>query len=115
MTFIRTRDWDCVKQAGRLAVAQLQYGKNLLKTANADLDDFISYTGDPPCVGWFHTPTTEEPHIWRWWNGKHWSVAIGEKESINVVSFLATFPEADPDIHWTNYWPKNARVPRNFK
>lgn len=71
-------------------------------------------SGPPPHVGWWEASLANTRGIWRWWDGKNWSLGCTPSNSASDVSDLASSPTwCWPDqIKWTHYWPENARVPR---
>lgn len=69
--------------------------------------------GKPPHVGWFNASKSKSHQIWRWWNGKQWSMDVLPSNGIEEVILTAGMIDAYPEyIEWTDYWPENARVPR---
>ena len=72
------------------------------------------HRGPPPHVGWWIASISRSSTFWRWWNGKNWSV--GAEPSNNQLEALraANVPYMGFtfDVEWTDYYPKNARVPR---
>lgn len=72
-------------------------------------------TGCPPHVGWWNASFAEADDVWRWWDGKEWSAA-----ACSGFTAWAAAVSASQKLHrtrtgkifWTDYWPKNARVPR---
>lgn len=74
----------------------------------------IWHKGPPPFVGWWNASIERADDVWRWWNGKQWGIAVKEGDSNFLVTAFArerTILRPD-EIEWTDYWPKNARVPR---
>lgn len=37
-------------------------------------DDRPWNTGNPPAQGWYEASVQRKPRLYRWWNGKNWSV-----------------------------------------
>ena len=75
------------------------------------------HSGPPPHVGWWnasYTTGVNREMVWRWWDGKNWSLNVFDTES-NVAHIGSLSHRIDPRQHlieWTDYWPENARVPR---
>jgi hypothetical protein len=72
------------------------------------------HKGPPPHIGWWNASNGKVNIFWRWWNGKHWSEPCFSGDCANTAARYAKikhqgWPE---EIEWTNYYPKNARVPR---
>ena len=73
--------------------------------------------GRPPHKGWWNASIASElnPEAWRWWNGITWSrVAWAETGRSNAIQ-QSKRPHGEQygsEILWTDYWPKDARVPR---
>lgn len=74
----------------------------------------VWHKGPPPHVGWWNASIAGDLWVWRWWNGKHWSDAAYEGDSLLYVENAAAKPAVlwKEDIEWTDYYPENARVPR---
>jgi len=72
------------------------------------------HKGPPPHIGWWNASLMNDPKSWRWWNGKHWSDNCFPSEDENTAALQAANRSvwSDTEIEWTNYYPKNARVPR---
>lgn len=72
--------------------------------------------GIPRHIGFWMTAAegNESTQAWRWWDGSYWSMAIDPSASIEMVSTLARRKTIFKGINfvYSNYWPKNARVPR---
>lgn len=75
--------------------------------------------GNPPHTGWWLTERDNGPYDapvtgWRWWNGKQWSILCYSGFDILTVTRRAQTITAIPKsrISWSDFWPKNARVPR---
>jgi hypothetical protein len=65
--------------------------------------------GHPPFIGWWNASIYYDLTCWRWWNGVEWSV--GNYRGCELIFAEATGRTSE-NIKWTDYWPKNARVPR---
>jgi hypothetical protein len=76
----------------------------------------IWHRGEPPHIGWWNASTVCNTEtwgwVWRWWDGKCWSVSAYPTHSMATVIQLANWKDAAEDVKWTDYWPENARVPR---
>ncbi|VVD75131.1 hypothetical protein [Pandoraea commovens] len=70
------------------------------------------HKGPPPHVGWWNANSIRSDVLWRWWNGKGWSLPSIDDFDPHVAARRAATPCAFDDIEWTDYWPENARVPR---
>lgn len=72
--------------------------------------------GPPPFPGWwnahFNPSDANAFDLWRWWDGKRWSMAYRCNGSMNSD----VEPERSFKLHnaikWTDRWPDGARVPR---
>ena len=71
------------------------------------------HSGPPPHVGWWNASVQQDQDSWRWWNGRQWSQVAFAGESA-VTGRRAAMQKAPRElvIKWSDYWPKNARVPR---
>ena len=75
----------------------------------------IWHKGPPPHIGWWNASRVRDPDYWRWWDGKGWSWAVHKYDTSTEVcmfSNLITDSILAENIHWNDYWPENARVPR---
>ena len=45
--------------------------------------------GTPPIAGWYPASTCGNRNIWRWWNGRHWSVFVTEHANASDASACA--------------------------
>ncbi len=72
----------------------------------------IWHSGSPPHIGWWNAGHHRYGDIWRWWNGKSWSVAVEELIEAEEAGRLAFVKINGYFIEWSDYWPANARVPR---
>lgn len=70
------------------------------------------HKGPPPHIGWWNASAWRFGNIWRWWDGEKWSRSVRNDAEAVVASVTASIPSSQEDIEWTDYWPKNARVPR---
>ena len=70
--------------------------------------------GPPPHVGWWNASIARQTRAWRWWDGIQWSKAAEDQEDAQQARewALGLYPGSPHSILWTNYYPKNARVPR---
>ena len=74
----------------------------------------VWHKGPPPHVGWWNAGLNRFEDCWRWWDGETWSKSAWEDESSHQAKAASELKE-EPAIHlieWSDYWPKNARVPR---
>jgi len=71
--------------------------------------------GFPPHTGWWYTKTAGN-QLWRWFDAEKqtWSVSADHTDSAETAAQWAAQKSAIQPalIEWSNYWPKNARVPR---
>lgn len=72
------------------------------------------HDGPPPHEGWWNASTSKHEEVWRWWNGKYWSAPVRPRNPMAAVCAYAKMPtDNQPSmIRWTDYWPKDAAVPR---
>lgn len=71
------------------------------------------HKGPPPFVGWWNASVYRFDVIWRWWDGKQWSTSAHQGSSDWEAACSASMKyQSESTIEWTDYWPKNARVPR---
>ena len=69
--------------------------------------------GAPPHAGWWNASRLRATDAWRWWNGSEWSIQANQGHSAVEAADRAELRVSDQDsVEWTNYYPKNARVPR---
>lgn len=119
----------CCGESGvwRFKLNELQQPlEELAKKFGLDTNVFSPYQGGsmtvmhkrgmhPPHRGWWSTETKwDETPVWRWWNGKVWSLTMRESMTPAMVELRASMPSPVRKIHtaYSNYWPENARVPR---
>lgn len=76
------------------------------------MNELIWHKGAPPHVGWWNASAFRNPLNWRWWDGTQWSLVVSENEAIEVVAIYAIVKCPWTFIEWTDFYPKNARVPR---
>jgi len=76
------------------------------------MTDRTWHKGPPPHVGWWNASTIRDKKSWRWWGGDQWSTWAYPYESKKDAAYLATRPSYEPGIEWSDYYPKDARVPR---
>ena len=73
----------------------------------------IWHKGPPPHVGWWNASFMQYPGVWRWWNGRRWSLPRTKHADKWEIGGAARHLEASTVfIEWTDYWPEGARVPR---
>lgn len=71
------------------------------------------HKGPPPHVGWWEASWSRNTGVWRWWNGKNWGLDVSRSDGRLLIAEAALVKDAwQSSIEWTNYYPKNARVPR---
>ena len=69
--------------------------------------------GRPPYIGWWLARNGWETPGWRWWDGRHWSLASPRSNNAHQAGALAQFEaQNSAAIAWCWDWPKFARVPR---
>lgn len=76
----------------------------------------VWHSGPPPHVGWWEA-AFEGLHTgyWGWFDGTGWSRFAHESKSAEYAAEQAEHPGGEyvpMRIEWSDYWPKNARVPR---
>lgn len=76
------------------------------------------YSGPPPFPGWFLSrpvPCDGSCAGWRFFDGEMWSGQVDEgqsaKEAANVARWFRWLWHVH-EIEWSEYYPRNARVPR---
>lgn len=73
----------------------------------------IWHSGPPPHIGWWNASRGRVNESWRWWNGSNWSFVLAPDATRTEVEYSsAKTAPFEHLIEWTDYWPKNARVPR---
>lgn len=73
----------------------------------------IWHKGPPPHVGWWNASANRYHNVWRWWNGKRWSVGVRDHETPERAALFARKKvDVLAYIEWSDYWPEGARVPR---
>lgn len=76
-------------------------------------EDLIWRKGPPPHVGWWNASTKRDEHIWRWWNGRYWSMPANEDFSAKWAGRASRKKAVFClDVEYRTFYPKNARVPR---
>ena len=71
------------------------------------------HKGPPPHVGWWVASIFRIDFIWRWWDGKNWSVGIDKSNSPkDAARFALERSSKQLKIEWKDYYPQNARVLR---
>ena len=72
------------------------------------------HKGPPPHIGWWNASILRNSKGWRWWDGKQWSLLVIENDSLDLVEEKAKSGALNwtDFIEWTDYYPKNACVPR---
>ena len=51
------------------------------------------HTGNPPAVGWYRASLWKRECIYRWWNGRVWSLPVNFRENSVTAAFLADMPQ----------------------
>lgn len=71
--------------------------------------------GHPPKPGWWVASIDGMfDNIWRWFDGQYWSAACNNKMTAEHAARCACEKSLSQDaILWSDYYPENARVPRN--
>lgn len=72
------------------------------------------HKGPPPHVGWWNASQYMFEDCWRWWDGKQWSKPAWADEPVHLAVYASRLKEGPKNecIEWTDFYPKNARVPR---
>lgn len=72
--------------------------------------------GAPPFPGWwnahFNPSDANALDLWRWWDGKRWSMAYRGNGSMNSDVEPERALKLYNAIKWNDRWPEGARVPR---
>lgn len=71
-------------------------------------------TGAPPHIGWWVASSVRSKRIWRWWDGKQWSVAVVPETDPALLNAYAAekIQYASAAIEWCDEWPEDARMER---
>ncbi len=70
-------------------------------------------SGHPPHVGWWEAGFFKIEGMWRWWDGRKWSVPVNDDMTAVKAASLAIHPSfIQMGIYWNTYWPTDAQVPR---
>lgn len=73
----------------------------------------VWHNGPPPHIGWWNASNAHVKTVWRWWDGRRWSVLACEGDQPDTVAYCASIPtEFRGEILWNDYWPENAVCPR---
>jgi len=65
------------------------------------------HKGPPPEVGWWNASPNRTESYWRWWDGKTWSIGVGDFLDADTAAQLAATPtDSTYEIEWTDYWPR---------
>ena len=88
-------------------------GSNGAETQEPIMTDRTWHKGPPPFRGWWNASSCADEDCWRWWNGMLWSFPAypGYTEEL-VFMAMTGQPNDQKDIKWSDYYPKDARVPR---
>lgn len=71
------------------------------------------HKGPPPHIGWWNASSYGTGYIWRWCDGRQWSIEAVPNDTAQAAAIAATHKGIYQEkIEWTDYYPKNARVPR---
>ena len=77
------------------------------------MSDRVWHSGPPPHVGWWNASCDRRANIWRWFDGKDFSIAYSESSSLEEISAPVILHGIPVNVlEWSDYWPENARVPR---
>ena len=71
------------------------------------------HEGPPPSIGWWPASRSREPDLFRWWNGKWWSVPARSWMTEEQAEVTAKLKSAVNDIEWTDRpasWPERSRT-----
>ena len=83
------------------------------KQLKEDQDGTVWYGGPPPHVGWWNASKGNDPEVWRWWDGKYWSVmALPHLDAKKAGLAAKTRTKEQGRVRWRYRYPENARVPR---
>lgn len=71
-------------------------------------------SGPPPHFGWWNASRDMDSRAWRWWDGVQWSgvTFAGLDGSYARQAALQLDHGPTGSIHWSDYYPEDARVPR---
>lgn len=73
----------------------------------------VWHSGPPPHVGWWNASIFRFHEVWRWWDGKSWSIVADETDTASQAADSASYSGVGvSSIEWTDYWPAGARLPR---
>ncbi len=74
----------------------------------------VWHKGPPPHVGWWNASVGRRLHVWRWWDGKRWSLpAFPHHDAVDANQKAQNKPDSTKvDIPWNFRWPLGAAVPR---
>lgn len=71
------------------------------------------FSGKPAHEGWWLTRVdSAKVEMWRWWNGKHWSIGVLTGATPATVEDLVTISAITQDFEWSTYYPEYPTVPR---
>lgn len=77
------------------------------------MSDSHWHKGAPPHIGWWRAlDPCKAPDEWRWWNGRHWSVAAAPDTPPKLLPSRHRAAFDTTAILWSHDWPEGARVPR---
>lgn len=80
------------------------------------MTDRTWHKGPPPHEGWWVASYCSDDTCWRWWDGYRWSPPaypeLTAKQAEESVRRFAHIVPGSLEIEWTDYYPKDARVPR---
>lgn len=71
--------------------------------------------GPPPSIGWWPASVVKSPDVFRWWNGKCWSIASFRNTPLEQVRKRAQHADkaAQHLIRWTDrpaWWPERSKT-----
>ena len=77
------------------------------------MTDRTWHKGPPPHPGWWNASAYRDKEIWRWWDGEAWGYSVRSSDSSNYAAKKSINKYlGGREIEWSDYYPKDARVPR---
>ena len=76
----------------------------------------IWHKGPPPSIGWWPASTARHLDMFRWWDGKYWSIPLRSLDSRKDAGTRAKSTEYQcfqSGIEWRNWpanWPERSRT-----
>lgn len=72
--------------------------------------------GAPPHIGWWLSKVLDSNvQRWRWFDGRDWSMGVEDSARNDFAGSYAIRTAGAwlvDEVFWSDYYPKNARVPR---